>query len=117
VIRYAWGVAPIPPIHPEFAVAMARTNDAILYGGTAYYALEYDNEEELKQIMDKAPSRASKDYCKTFIEIFKEANYDFYKIDPNLFAPAIVIVNNMKTGNVIARGAINNEILLKSMGA
>jgi methenyltetrahydromethanopterin cyclohydrolase len=75
VIRYAWGVAPIPPIHPKFAVAMARTNDAILYGGTAYYTLEYDNEEELKQIMEKAPSKASKDYGRPFIEIFKEANY------------------------------------------
>ena len=117
VIRYAWGVAPIPPIHPKFAVAMARTNDAILYGGTAYYTLEYDNEEELKQIMEKAPSKASKDYGRPFIEIFKEANYDFYKIDPNLFAPALVIVNNMKTGNVIAKGAINSEILLKSLGA
>ena len=36
VIRYAMGYAPIPPVGTDFEVAMARTNDAILYGGTVY---------------------------------------------------------------------------------
>ncbi|MCX8154188.1 MAG: methenyltetrahydromethanopterin cyclohydrolase, partial [Candidatus Bathyarchaeota archaeon] len=35
-IRYACGYAPIPPLCPDFEVAMARTNDAILYGGTVF---------------------------------------------------------------------------------
>ena len=95
---------------------MARTNDAILYGGTAYYAVTYNDEEELKQIVNKAPSKASKAYGKPFIEIFKEANYDFYKIDPNLFAPAIMIINNMKTGDVFKAGEVNVEVLTKSLG-
>jgi methenyltetrahydromethanopterin cyclohydrolase len=115
-ILYAWGCAPIPPIHPEFADAMARTNDAILYGGITYYAIEYKDEEELKEIVEKAPSKASKDYGKLFIEIFKEADYDFYKIDPNLFAPAILIVNNLKTGNTFERGEINAKALEESFG-
>ena len=116
VILHAWGCAPIPPIHPKFEQAMARTNDAILYGGTAYYAVTYNDEEELKQIVNKAPSKASKAYGKPFIEIFKEANYDFYKIDPNLFAPAIIIINNMKTGDVFKAGGVNVEVLTKSLG-
>jgi methenyltetrahydromethanopterin cyclohydrolase len=115
MILYAWGCAPIPPIHPKFAQAMARTNDAILYGGISYYVVEYHNEEELAKIVEKAPSKASKDYGKPFIEIFKEAKYDFYKIDPNLFAPAMIIVNNMKTGKVFKAGEINVEILRKSL--
>jgi methenyltetrahydromethanopterin cyclohydrolase len=114
VIRYAWGCALIPPIHPKFVHAMSRTNDAILYGGTAYYAVEYEDEVELKGIVEMAPSNASKDYGKPFIEIFKEANYDFYKIDPNLFAPAILIINNLKTGNTFVRGEINAKALEKS---
>ena len=36
IIRYAMGYAPIPPFGTDFEVAMARTNDAILYGGTVY---------------------------------------------------------------------------------
>jgi methenyltetrahydromethanopterin cyclohydrolase len=95
---------------------MARTNDAILYGGIAYYTVEYEDEEELKEIVEKAPSKASKSYGKPFIEIFKEASYDFYKIDPNLFAPAILIINNMKTGKIFKAGEIDAEILTKSLG-
>jgi len=114
-ILYAWGCAPIPPIHPKFIQAMARTNDAILYGGVAYYVVECDDEEELKQIVSKAPSNASEAYGKPFIEVFKEANYDFYKIDPKLFAPALLIVNNVKTGMVFRAGEINVEALEKSL--
>jgi methenyltetrahydromethanopterin cyclohydrolase len=116
VILYGWGSAPIPPIHPKFAKAMARTNDAILYGGTAYYVVECDVEEELKNIAKNAPSNASKAYGKPFIEIFKEADYDFYKIDPNLFAPSTVIINNVKTGNVFRNGEVNAKILAASLG-
>jgi methenyltetrahydromethanopterin cyclohydrolase len=115
-ILYAWGCAPIPPIHPKFADAMARANDAILYGGTAYYIVEYEDEEELQRIVKDAPSNASKDYGKPFIETFKEADCDFYKIDPNLFAPAVLIINNIKTGRVFKAGKINVETLAKSFG-
>jgi methenyltetrahydromethanopterin cyclohydrolase len=115
-ILHAWGCAPIPPIHPKFANAMARTNDAILYGGIAYYTVEYENEEELEKIVKNAPSNASKDYGKPFIEIFKGANYNFYNVDPNLFSPAYLIINNMKTGKVFKAGKINVETLAKSFG-
>jgi len=115
VILYAWGCAPISPVHPKFVQAMARTNDAILYGGITYYVVDYENEEELKRIVENAPSNASEDYGKPFIEIFKEANYDFYKIDPNLFAPAVVIVNNVKSGKLFKTGEINVDTLTKSL--
>ncbi|HVP92174.1 MAG TPA: methenyltetrahydromethanopterin cyclohydrolase, partial [Acidobacteriota bacterium] len=107
VISHAWGCAPISPVHPKFIHAMARTNDAILYGGTAYYTVDYENEAKLRAIVEKAPSKASKNYGKPFIEIFKEAEYDFYKIDPNLFAPAVIVVNSLRTGNTFESGEIN----------
>ncbi|MCL6578651.1 MAG: methenyltetrahydromethanopterin cyclohydrolase [Candidatus Bathyarchaeota archaeon] len=117
VILYAWGCAPISPVHPKFVQAMARTNDAILYGGITYYVVDYENEEELKRIVENAPSNASEDYGKPFMEIFKEANYDFYKIDPNLFAPAVVIVNNIKSGCTFRDGEINIKALMESFGS
>ena len=98
------GCAPIPPVHPNFTYAMARTNDAILYGGVAYYIVEYDDDEELKQIVSKAPSKSSKTYGKPF-----------YKIDTGFFAPAVLIVNNVKTGRVFKAGEINAEALAKSL--
>lgn len=115
-IVYACGYAPIPPLHPKFTIAMARTNDAILYGGVIHLIVDYENEEELKSFVKNAPSCASKDYGRPFFEIFKDANYDFYKIDPNLFAPAFLTINNMRTGNTFKAGKINFEILAKSLG-
>jgi methenyltetrahydromethanopterin cyclohydrolase len=115
-ILHAWGCAPIPPTHPKFANAMARTNDSILYGGISCYAVECEDEEELRRIAKNAPSSASKDYGKPFIEIFKEAKEDFYRIDPNLFAPAVVIVNNTTSGATFQNGKINVEALVKSFG-
>ena len=116
VIMYAWGYAPIASIHPKFAQAMGRTNDAILYTGITHYVVQYDNDEKLKEIVEKAPSLTSQSYGLPFYEIFKNAGYDFYKIDPNLFAPAVVMVNNAKTGSVFKAGQINVEVFKRSMG-
>jgi methenyltetrahydromethanopterin cyclohydrolase len=116
VIMYAWGCAPITSLHPKFAQAMGRTNDAILYGGTTYYVIQYDDDEKLKKIVEKAPSLASKSYGRPFYEIFKNASYDFYKIDPNLFAPAVLTVNNAKTGSIFKAGRINIEVFKQSIG-
>ena len=115
-IRYACGYAPIPPLCRDFEVAMARTNDAILYGGTVYCTVEYDDEVALKKIVEQAPSGTSKDYGKPFLQIFREADRDFYKIDHNLFAPATLMVNNVKTGRVFKMGEINPKVLAESLG-
>jgi methenyltetrahydromethanopterin cyclohydrolase len=114
-ILHAWGCAPIPPLHPKFAQAMARTNDAILYGGTAYYTVNHPDDETLKRIVEKAPSKASEDYGKPFIEILKEAKMDFYKIDPNLFAPAELVISSVRTGKLFGAGRVNAQMLRKAL--
>jgi len=116
IVTHAWGHAPVAPVHPKFAQAMGRTNDAILYAGVAYYTVNYDNDERLKELLEKAPSSASQSYGQPFFEIFKKVGYDFYKIDPNLFAPAVLVVNNTKTGKVFKAGKINVEVFRRSIG-
>jgi len=116
LVTHAWGYAPVAPVHPKFAQAMGRTNDAILYAGVAYYTVSYDDDEELKELLEKAPSIASQSYGQPFFEIFKKVGYDFYKIDPNLFAPAVLIVNNAKTGKVFKAGKMNVEVFKRSIG-
>ena len=116
LVAHAWGYAPITPVHPEFIEAMGRTNDAIMYAGTAYYALNSNSDEKLKTIVRKAPSNASKLYGKSFKEILKEANNDFYRVDSNLFAPAVLIVNNLETGMVFRAGEFNIKVLKRSIG-
>jgi methenyltetrahydromethanopterin cyclohydrolase len=115
LVTHACGYAPLAPVHPKMAQAMGRTNDAIIYGGTAYYTVSCDDDEELKRLLGKAPASASKSYGKPFMEIFKEAGYDFYKIDPGLFAPAVFVINNSKTGKTFRAGKIDVDVFKKSI--
>jgi len=116
-VMTAFGTAPIAPVHPKFIVAMGRTNDAILYAGRAHYDVAGYSDEKLKRIVEKAPSSASKYYGQPFQQIFKKADYDFYKIDPNLFAPASVTVRNLDTGSLFEAGKLNIEVFKRSIGS
>lgn len=103
------GKCPIAPVLENDLKAMGATNDSMMYYGSVYLIVkEYD--EKLKNV----PSCTSRDYGKPFYEIFKEANYDFYKIDPNLFAPALIAVNDLSTGKTYVHGKLNAEVLLRS---
>ena len=114
LVTSACGIAPIAPVHPKMAQAMGRTNDAIIYAGTAYYTVNAE-DEQLKEFLAKAPASASKAYGKPFMEIFKEAGYDFYKIDPGLFAPAVFVINNAKTGKTFRAGKIDIDVFKQSI--
>ncbi len=112
------GIAPIAPIAKDDFAAMGTTNDSIIAAGTTIYTMEIESEkeQELFNLIKKAPANQSSSYGKPFNKIFKEANYDFYKIDPGLFAPAIYNVKNSITGNSITVGEINNDLLKLSYG-
>jgi len=95
---------------------MGTTNDAILLAGSVVLGVRSKEEDELKNIVDQTPSSASKDYGRPFYEIFKSVGGDFYKIDPGIFAPALIVVNDVRTGITYKAGRINNEMLKKSLG-
>jgi methenyltetrahydromethanopterin cyclohydrolase len=114
-IIHGYGSAPIATIHPKSARAMGRTNDALYYGGDTYYTVVFEDDEKLKEIVSKAPSSTAREYGKPFYEVLKAAGFDFYKIDPNLFAPAVVSVNNIKTGRTFRSGQMNPAVLKETM--
>jgi len=116
LIRYAHGYAPIMPVHPNYAEAMGRVNDAIIYGGVACCYVEFEGSDEtLRGLAEKAVSSVSEQYGRPFIEIFKEAGLDFYKIDPDLFAPAVIMISNIKTGRTFKAGGLDTSMLKKSV--
>lgn len=115
-VMYACGSAPIAPPHPEFANAMSMTNDAILYGGTVYLTVDFDDDATLKRIVDRAPSEKSENYGKPFLQILHDADNDFYKVDRGFFAPAVLIINNIRTGKTFRSGHINAKVLAESLG-
>jgi methenyltetrahydromethanopterin cyclohydrolase len=118
ILRDGLGTAPIAPITKDDFVAMGLTNDSIIAAGTTFYTInvEEEKEDDLFELIKTAPANQSPSYGKPFNEIFKEANYNFYKIDPGLFAPAIYNVSNVKTGKTITVGEKNHELLKQSYG-
>ncbi|MCA9180596.1 MAG: methenyltetrahydromethanopterin cyclohydrolase [Planctomycetales bacterium] len=111
----AHGLAPVPPATPDFAAGIGRTNDAILYGGQVVLWIDAD-DEQLADIGARLPSSASPDFGRPFAEIFKQCNYDFYKIDPGLFSPAEVTLMNVRTGNSWRFGALRGDLVSQSFG-
>ncbi|KZX17323.1 methenyltetrahydromethanopterin cyclohydrolase [Methanobrevibacter filiformis] len=115
-VKYAAGIAPIAPVDPDGLKAMGKTNDAVLFGGRTYYYIESEEGDNIKEVAEKLPSSAADGYGKPFFEVFKEAEFDFYKIDKGMFAPAEVVINDLRTGELFKSGYINVDLLKKSFG-
>ena len=114
-IRSAVGSAPLPPVAKNDMEGIGRTNDAILYGGRVTLWVMGD-DESIAEIVTRVPSISSAAYGRPFLEIFEAAGRDFYKIDPLLFSPAEIIMQNVDTGRVHVAGRVNIDILMKSFG-
>ena len=110
------GSAPVCPPHPKFVKAMGRTNDAILFAGQVHIFVK-GTDEAAQKLANDLPSSTSKDYGKPFADIFKQYEYDFFKIDAMLFSPASVIVTAVESGNSFRAGKLNNALLDQSFGA
>ncbi|MGR9105411.1 MAG: methenyltetrahydromethanopterin cyclohydrolase [Gammaproteobacteria bacterium] len=109
------GSAPLCPPAPDFMQAMGRTNDAILFAGQVHLFVR-GSDEAAEKLAAELPSSVSKDYGKPFAQVFKEYDYDFFKIDPLLFSPASVIVTALQSGRSFHAGKLDVALLEKSFG-
>ncbi len=108
-----YGTCPLAPVAADDLKAIGRTNDAVLYGGQAYYTVQAP-DEELEALVQQVPSSASRDYGTPFYELFQRYG-DFYQIDPLLFSPAQVGFNNLNSGRTFWAGEVNPELLRASL--
>lgn len=106
------GTAPIAPVVNDDLKAMGCTNDSVIYYGSIVLTTRGFDEDLFRQV----PSSTSSDYGKPFFKTFKDAGYDFYKIDANIFAPAELTVNDLDTGITYHTGHLNAEVILESYG-
>lgn len=106
------GCAPIAPVVKDDLKAMGSTNDSVIYYGSVFLTVRGFEEDKFKTV----PSTTSKDYGKPFYKTFKDAGYDFFKIDANVFAPAEITVNDLLTGKTYHAGHLNSEVILESYG-
>ncbi len=104
------GTAPLPLPSPDGGEAMGRTNDAILYGGQVHLTVRCP-DADAQTLAEALPSSNSTDYGRPFAQIFRDYEYDFYRIDASLFAPAEVWVSNLESGRTWHAGALDMALL------
>lgn len=114
-VQSGFGTAPLPPVAKDDLAGIGRTNDAILYGGQVTLWVTGD-DESLQEIGPKVPASAAAGYGKPFLDIFREADHDFYKIDPMLFSPAEIVLHNIETGSAFCFGRLAPSVLRQSFG-
>jgi methenyltetrahydromethanopterin cyclohydrolase len=114
-VRSGAGVCPLAPVAKNDLRGIGWTNDCILYGTRAYFAVHAD-DTEVAAMAERLPASTSPDYGTPFSEIFKRAGNDFYKIDRMLFSPAEVVVNNLASGRLFRAGRLNPDVLKASLG-
>jgi len=84
----ATGTAPIAPVAGDEQTALARTNDALAYGSSVHLTVARDDP-----VLEAVASQATAMYGTPFAEIFAAVGWDFYELDPAIFAPAEVTIS------------------------
>jgi methenyltetrahydromethanopterin cyclohydrolase len=112
-----FGSCPLPPVDGDDMAAIGRTNDAVLYGGQVHLTVESDDDDALRDLVERLPASASSDYGEPFGKVLKDAEFDFYKIDPLLFSPAQIRLTSVGSGRSFEAGAVNLEVLERSFWA
>ncbi|TKX75558.1 methenyltetrahydromethanopterin cyclohydrolase [Halorubrum sp. GN11_10-6_MGM] len=109
-VLHASGSAPIAPPTRDETEAMGRTNDALAYGGEVHLQVARDDDR-----FDEIVSTAGEEYGTPFVEVFEDADWDFYDVPESVFAPAQVTVD-VVDGPVYTVGETNEELLAESFG-
>jgi methenyltetrahydromethanopterin cyclohydrolase len=115
-ILAGYGSAPMPPPARSFADGIGRTNDAILYGGKVELWVDTD-DSIIESIGSRVPSSNARDWGRPFSEIFRDYEFDFYRVDPGLFSPAMVTFHNLRSGKSHGYGSLRPDVLSRSFAS
>jgi methenyltetrahydromethanopterin cyclohydrolase len=80
--------APLAPVSHDEATAMARTNDAVAYGGRVHLQVA-----EAFDRFDEVASTAADDHGVPFADVFDSVDWDYGDLDAAVFGPAQVTVD------------------------
>lgn len=104
------GSAPIAPVDYDESAAMARTNDAVAYGGEVHLTVTED-DDALQQIT----SDAAEEFGRPFAEIFEAHDWDFEALPETVFGPAAATVD-VVDGPTYTFGGRDEALLAESFG-
>jgi methenyltetrahydromethanopterin cyclohydrolase len=109
-ILTATGSAPVAPVAEDETAAMARTNDAVAYGGRAHMVVDKPFDR-----FDEVASTAADEHGQPFIDIFESADWAFSELPVDLFGPAQVTID-VRGGETHCFGSVSDEVLAESFG-
>jgi methenyltetrahydromethanopterin cyclohydrolase len=109
-----YGSCPLPPVAGDDMEAIGRTNDAVLYGGRVHLTVEGGDDDALRELVERLPASASSDSGEPFGKVLKDAEFDFYKIDPLLFSPAHIRLTSVESGRSFEAGRLDLAVLEQS---
>ena len=112
-VRHGWGCCPIAPVAKNDPVAIGRTNDAVLYGGTVHLWVDAA-DDEVADLAERLPSSASDAFGTPFGELLEAADWNFYEIDPMLFSPAAATLTSTESGRAHHGGGHAPQVLERS---
>jgi len=102
------GSAPVAPVADEESAAMARTNDALAYGGQVHLTVDEPFDR-----FDEVVSTAADDYGEPFADIFASVDWELADLPVDLFAPAQVTVD-VVGGDTHVIGDTHEDVLAES---
>jgi methenyltetrahydromethanopterin cyclohydrolase len=102
--------APVAPVAGSEEAAMARTTDAVAYGGRVHLTVEepFDRFEEL-------PSTAAAEYGEPFAEVFAGVDWEMAELPVGLFGPAQLTVD-VVGGDTHVVGDTHPDLLAEAYG-
>jgi len=102
------GSAPVAPVAGDEEGAIARTTDAVVYGGRAHLTVREDSD-----VFSDLPSTAGDEYGQPSRETFDGVDWVFEDVAEGYFAPAAVTVN-VVGGPTYALGDVDENVLAES---
>jgi len=113
LLRQGQGRAPLPPVPRQSLTAIGWTNDAIIYHGQVDWWVDGD-WSAWSMLGPQLISENSPSYGQTFLQLFRQAGHDFYKLDPRLFAPATLTLHHIPSQQTAHFGTPRPEFLVQS---
>jgi methenyltetrahydromethanopterin cyclohydrolase len=112
-VLHGYGTCPIAPVVTDEDLASALSNDCVLYGGRVHYTVRAD-DDELEALVKRIPSSASESYGTPFYQLYQKYG-SFYNMDPLLFCPSEVSINNLNSGHTYRSGQPHLQVLRTSL--
>lgn len=112
-VLHGYGTSPVAPIVTDEDLASALSNDCVLYGARVHYTVRAD-DDEIEALVKRIPSIASESYGTPFYELYQRYG-SFYNMDPMLFCPSEVSMNNLNSGRTFRAGRPHLQVLRTSL--